>query len=369
MKSLMNLSDAEPSPVEVLQNLPTAIIVFDESLNIKMANAAAELLFGLSSGFLIHKTITTLIDEDGELVSLLQRAFSERHSVREFGLMLAGPRVKKQKVDVRVSGPTENSQFAIASIQECSLASELDGQNLLGRAARSVSGLTAIFSREVKNPLSGIRGAAQLLGESVSDSDKELTELIWDATDRIKDLVDRMELFSDDRPLTRSAVNIHDVLGHVKEKLTPNFEKTVLIEENYDPSLPLVFGNREQLIQVFDNMVKNSYEALDKDKGLIKIVTSYRHGSLASVLGGREKFELPIAVSITDNGIGIPEDIEKSIFEPFVTTKPNRTGLGLALVAKIIDDHGGIVELDATFQKTTITVFLPVHSAKNIGSN
>ena len=365
MKSSMNLSYTEPFPAEVLQNLPAAIIVFDESLNIKMANAAAEQLFGLSSGFLVNKTITTLIDEDGELVLLLRQAFSERHSVGEFGLILAGPRVKKQKVDVKVSGPTENCHFAIASIQECSFAKELDGHNLLSRAARSVSGLTDIFAREVKNPLSGIRGAAQLLGESVSDSDKELTTLILDATDRIRDLVDRMELFSDDRPLTRSAVNIHDVLGHVKEKLMSGFEKPVLIEENYDPSLPLVFGNREQLIQVFDNIVKNSYEALDREKAIIKLETSYRHGSLVSVLGGREKFELPIAVTITDNGIGIPEDIERSIFEPFVTTKPNRTGLGLALVAKIIDGHGGIVELNASFQKTSITVFLPVHSAKN----
>ena len=364
MKDLVNLADPEPSPVEVLQNLPTAIIAFDESLNIKMANAAAEHLFGLSSEFLLHKTITTLIDDDGELVSLLQRAFSKRHSVSEFGLMLAGPRIKKQKVDVQVSGPTENCDFAIASIQECSIARELDGQNLLSRAARSVSGLTSIFAREVKNPLSGIRGAAQLLEESVSDSEKELTGLIWDATDRIRSLVDRMELFSDDRPLSRDAVNIHDVLGHVKEKLTSSFEKTVQIEENYDPSLPLVFGNREQLIQVFDNLIKNSYEALDTKKGIIKLESSYRHGSLASVLGGREKFELPIAVTITDNGIGIPEDIEKSIFEPFVTTKPNRTGLGLALVAKIIDGHGGVVELNASFKKTSITVFLPVHSGK-----
>ena len=364
MKEPMNLDDSEPSPFEVLQNLPTAIIVFDESLNIKMANAAAEQLFGLSSGFLVHKTITTLIDEDGELVSLLKQAFNKRHSVSEFGLMLAGPRIKKQKVDVQVSGPTENYHLAIASIQECSLARELDGQNLLSRAARSVSGLTSIFAREVKNPLSGIRGAAQLLEESVSDSDKELTRLIWDATDRIRDLVDRMELFSDDRPLSREAVNIHDVLGHVKEKLTSSFEKRVSIEEKYDPSLPLVFGNREKLIQVFDNLIKNSYEALDTEKGIIKLETSYRHGSLVSVLRGREKFELPIAVTITDNGIGIPEDLENSIFEPFVTTKPDRTGLGLALVAKIIDGHGGIVELNSSFQKTSITVFLPVHSEK-----
>ena len=237
MKSSMNSSDPEPSPIEVLQNLPTAIIVFDKSLNIKMANAAAEQLFGLSSGFLVHKRITTLIDEDGELASLLQQAFNDRHSVGEFGLVLAGPRIKKQKVDVKVSGPTEYSHFAIASIQECSLARELDGQNLLSRAARSVAGWTSIFAREVKNPLSGIRGAAQLLGESASDSDKELTGLIWDETDRIRDLVDRMEIFSDDRVLSRNAVNIHDVLAHVKENLAPNFQETVLIEENYDPSL------------------------------------------------------------------------------------------------------------------------------------
>ena len=255
----------------------------------------------------------------------------------------------------------EDDSHLVISLQECSMARQMDRQLAQGRAARSVAGLAAVLAHEIKNPLSGIRGAAQLLEQSASDQDRELTQLICMESDRIRNLVDRMELFSDERPLQRGPVNIHDVLGHVRKLAMTGFAKDIVFQEHYDPSLPSVFGNRDQLIQVFLNLVKNSSEATRLSQGEIVLETSYKHGVLISVAGSRDRLELPIVVAVRDNGSGIPEELTQSIFEPFVTTKTRGTGLGLSLVAKIVEDHGGIIELVSEPGQTVFSVFLPTH--------
>ena len=145
------------------------------------------------------------------------------------------------------------------------MADKIDRQMTHRSAARSVTGLAAMLAHEIKNPLSGIRGAAQLLETAVSDEDRALTRLITDETDRIVSLVDRMEIFSDERPIDRYPVNIHVVLDHVKAIAKNGFASQIKIVEDYDPSLPSVYANRDQLIQVFLNLVKNAAEAVGND--------------------------------------------------------------------------------------------------------
>ena len=188
-------------------------------------------------------------------------------------------------------------------------------------------------------------------------------------SDRIRNLVDEMGLFSDGRSFQREPVNIHDVLNHVRKVAATGFGKGIDFREQYDPSLPLVFGNRDQLIQVFLNLVKNASEATISSAGKIILETRYKHSVFISVAGSRDRLQLPIVVLVRDNGVGVPEELAQSIFEPFVTTKSRGTGLGLALVAKIIEDHGGIIELESNPGETAVSVFLPVHSFASMDSS
>jgi two-component system nitrogen regulation sensor histidine kinase GlnL len=240
------------------------------------------------------------------------------------------------------------------------MADKIDRQMTHRGAARSVTGLAAMLAHEIKNPLSGIRGAAQLLESVVSDEDRSLTRLITDETDRIVSLVDRMEVFSDERPIDRTPVNIHVVLDHVKAIARNGFAHGIRIVEDYDPSLPPVYGNRDQLVQVFLNLVKNAAEAIAGDpSGEITLSTAFRPGIRLSVPGTQDRVSLPLRFVVHDNGGGVPDDIKPILFDPFITTKPNGSGLGLALVAKIVGEHGGVIECESSPRGTSFRILMP----------
>ncbi|MCB1547194.1 MAG: two-component sensor histidine kinase, partial [Hyphomicrobiaceae bacterium] len=215
-------------------------------------------------------------------------------------------------------------------------------------------------------PLSGIRGAAQLLEPGLQDDDRALTQLICSETDRICTLVDRMEVFGDERPLETAPLNIHSVLGHVKALAETGFGQGVRISEDYDPSLPPVLGHRDKLVQAFLNLVKNAVEAVeqDKDGGRVVLKTAFRPGVRLSVPGSEPRVGLPLMIQVEDNGPGIQDGMMQHLFDPFVTTKRTGTGLGLALVAKIISDHGGIIECESEPRRTVFRVLLPLHDTR-----
>lgn len=346
--------------MSVLAALPDPVLVVDGDDRLRYANAAAEQFFDASTATLLGTPLNELLPGDSPMFALIGNVRASGHSVSEYGVTLETPRVGSHFVTIQAVPLGEERDRVVVTLQERSIARKIDRQLTHRNAARSVTAMAAMLAHEVKNPLAGIRGAAQLLEENVSQADRELTRLICDESDRICALVDRMDVFSDRRPLERSPVNIHEVLERVRKAAQSGFARHVRFVEEYDPSLPAVHGNRDLLIQVFLNLVKNAAESVPDPGGEIQLSTAFQHGVRLAVAGNDTRVHLPLVVSVTDNGDGVPEDLRPHLFDPFVTTKHNGTGLGLALVAKVVGDHGGVIEFDSQPRRTVFRVFLPM---------
>jgi two-component system nitrogen regulation sensor histidine kinase GlnL len=352
----------------VLAALPDPVLVVDGQGTLRYANHAAEEFFDAGKTMLLGLPLPGLLPVDSPVFALIDSVRRTGASVSEYGVGVDMPRIGPRTLTVQAAPMGDGSDLVVVSLQGRSIADKIDRQLTHRNAARSVTAMASMLAHEVKNPLSGIRGAAQLLEENASQADRELTRLICDETDRICALVDRMDVFSDRRPLDKSAVNIHEVLERVRRAAQSGFARHVRFIEEYDPSLPPVHGNRDLLIQTFLNLVKNAAEAAPLQGGEIQLATSYQHGVRMMVAGSDSRVHLPLVVTVTDNGDGIPEDIQRHLFDPFVSTKHNGTGLGLALVAKVIGDHGGVIEFDSQPRRTVFRVYLPVAPALAVSS-
>jgi two-component system, NtrC family, nitrogen regulation sensor histidine kinase GlnL len=322
-KRLNSATHVEPEASVILAALADPVIVLDRSGHIRFVNPAAEQFLGAGAAALCGSMVTELLAPHSPLLSLIDSVWKVGNTVAEHDLLLEGPRFGNRSVTIQAALTGEGADLLVLSLHERSMAEMMDRHLTHRSAARSITAMAAMLAHEVKNPLSGIRGAAQL-------------------------------------PIERETVNIHEVLERVRKAAQSGFARHVRLIEEYDPSLPPVRGNRDLLVQVFLNLVKNAAEALPNADGEIILTTAYRHGLRVTGPGGEGRQHLPLMVAVTDNGAGIPEDLRPHLFEPFVTTKRNGTGLGLALVAKVISDHGGVIEFDSQPRRTVFRVFLPV---------
>ena len=348
----------------MLDALPHPVIMVAADGRIANANAAAEQFFEASLTLLRRNSISDLVPFGSPLLALIEQVRTRGAAVNEYKVDLGTPRNPGERlVDLHVAPLPERPQDVVVMLQERTIADKMDRQLTHRGAARSVTALAAMLAHEIKNPLSGIRGAAQLLEQSATDSDRTLTRLICDEADRIVKLVDRMEVFTDERPVDREPVNIHVVLDHVKRLAYSGFGRNIKFIEDYDPSLPPVLANRDQLVQVFLNLVKNAAEAIEEGgaEGEIQLTTAFRPGVRLARPGTKTRVSLPLEFCVKDNGRGVPEDLLPHLFDPFVTTKPSGSGLGLALVSKIVGDHGGIIECESQPRQTTFRILMPMY--------
>lgn len=344
----------------ILGALPDPVLVIDADDRVRFVNLEAQEFFDAGAARLVGTPLSEWLPGDCPVFALLQQVRQQNSRVSEYGVTLETPRIGSHFVTVQVAPLGDPPDMVVLSIHERSIARKIDHQLTHRNAARSVTAMAMMLAHEVKNPLSGIRGAAQLLEQGASSEDQMLTRLICEEADRIVALVDRMEVFSDSRPLERAPVNVHSVLDHVRRLATTGFARHVRFTERYDPSIPPVHGNRDQLIQVLLNLVKNAAEAVPETGGEIVLTTAYQQGVRLAVPGSSNRMHLPILVTVQDNGPGIPDDLRSHLFDPFVTTKRNGSGLGLALVAKIIGDHGGVIEFDSAPRRTVFKLSLPM---------
>ena len=370
-----------PAPVRIEHDLmlaavPHPILLLGPADHIVYVNPAAEIFVSASIAVLRRLTLAQVVTFGCPLLALVAQVRRSGATVNEYGVEVLLPRLNGTKLVDVYAGPGPVAGHVLLMLQQRSMAHMIERQLTHRASARSVSGMAAVLAHEIKNPLSGIRGAAQLLEPGLSDDDRALTQLIVTETDRIRDLVDQLEVFGDERPKPRLPVNIHDVLDHVQRLSESGFGRGIRHHADYDPSLPAVTGDRDKLIQAFLNLIKNAAEAISEASGgtsskggesggRIILQTAFKPGVRLTIPGSGARVALPLMIQIEDNGPGVPDAMKPVLFDPFVTSKRTGSGLGLSLVAKIIGDHGGIIECDREPRRTSFRLLLPMHTTSH----
>jgi two-component system nitrogen regulation sensor histidine kinase GlnL len=361
-----------PHPTDIWNALPAPMLLLDPAGRVALANSAAEAFLNMSQPQLIERGWEGQFPEDSPVRDLVAEARANRTDIAAYDLLIEFAGGRRTRADVLVGclpqPPGGESQrhggdgWLALSFQPRAVTSLVDRQVGQQGAARSAVGVAAMLAHEIKNPLSGIRGAAQLLNEALDSDGRELTGLIISEVDRVRALIDRMEGFTDTRPPTLAQENIHAVLGHVRMLAEAGFGRDVRFRERYDPSLPPVLGDRDALIQAFLNLLKNAVEA-SPPGGTITLTTAFRQGFRVRAQATGARVSLPLEVCVIDEGDGAPASIVDHLFDPFVSARRGGTGLGLALVAKVVGDHGGVVEYDRQQGRTVLRVLLPLAPA------
>ena len=367
---------ADLTEAQIFAILPNPVFVLDRDDRFIYLNQAAEIFFQSSQMMLLGTSLASLIPADSNFLSMVSRARTQATSVGDQGVELAGPKIGLKLINVQITPFGDAEPRLLVCIQERALAERLRGQSLFRGAARSIAAMAALLAHEVKNPLAGIKGAAQLLEADLLDANgrargdanggvngdvngQSLTRMIVEESDRVAALLDRMEGFAGGANLVLAPVNIHEILDHCLNLAQASYGAHTTIRRSYDPSLPLVNGHRDLLIQAFINIIKNASEATDSN-GEIVIKTSYSQGrrlTFAAVDGGSYA---PVQVEVIDNGAGISEELRDHIFDPFVSGRSGGSGLGLTMVASVIADHGAMIDVESVPGQTVFRMNFPV---------
>ncbi|WGW05865.1 two-component system sensor histidine kinase NtrB [Tropicibacter oceani] len=354
----------EDTEAMIWSSLPVPAILIDPDERIGDLNPAAEGFLNNSAKWLRGQPVWDRLAVDAPLEKSLARA-------RENGTPLfvndvdVGTGSRPPLVcNLQISPLMGRAGWMLMLISPRELAGRMTQSHSVKSAAKSAIGMAEMLAHEIKNPLAGIAGAAQLLSMSLPKEDLELTDLIVMETRRIVKLLEQVEQFGNLSAPERLPVNVHDVLDRARRSAALGFGAHMKIVEDYDPSLPMALGDPDQLLQVVLNLIKNASEAADPQAGgTIRLHTYYDHSFRMRRADGSGQ-SLPLQIEIIDDGPGLPEEIRGDIFDPFVSGRENGTGLGLALVSKIISDHDGWISVDSVPGRTVFRISLPRHAGK-----
>ncbi len=339
------------------QSLPVPGFITEAGGRILDANNAAELFLNAPARRLRGRSLTGVLSNDLALTKALSRAGANRGPVYVNNATLSVPGLCKE-ANIQLAALSGSDRLLVL-VSPCRLARQMGQASPSDSAARSAIGMAEMLAHEIKNPLAGITGAAQLLEMGLSEADRELTGLIVAESKRIVALLEQVEQFGNLRPPERGAENIHHLLDRARRSAEVGFAQGVVFKEDYDPSLPLTQVDGDQMMQVFLNLIKNAAEALNGKGGTITLRSYYDHALRMRGADGQER-RLPLQVEIIDNGPGLPADIAAQVFEPFVSGRENGTGLGLALVSKIISEHGAWISVESAPGRTCFRISLPL---------
>lgn len=354
----MSTAGFRPPPVRApnpdaehwLEALPAPVLGVDAGERIRFVNAAAADLLGAGGRGLLGRRLDEVLERGAPIIALVQRAIAAGARVAETDLALSGPGLAQGRVSATAAPVGDNGYFALVLAPAPR-----------SRAPAGAGSAASRLAHEVRNPLAGIRAAAQLIGRVGDAETAELAQLICDEVDRVNRLTERIEPIGPLQPPRFEPVNVHEALGRVRQLLGPS-APTVCFHERYDPSLPLLYGDFDQLIQAFLNIAKNAVEAVSgRGKGEVTFLTAYRPGvRVRTNPSGKARAQLE--VQIADNGPGLDAAIADRVFEAFATTKAGGMGLGLNLSADIIARHGGRIGVESAPGRTIFRIWLPIET-------
>lgn len=330
-----------PGLADIFLAMPVAALIIAPDNRIVNANIRAESLLNMARSAIVGSDVAKTI-RIADIAGRLDFWNTDK-PLSAYDIQVHAGRQAAMEVDLMISPIADQEGWRVVAIHSHSQAQKIAHRRAMG-GTRSAMGAAAILAHEIKNPLSGIRGAAQLLEASADEGSIALTQLICHEVDRIAALIDRMQDFTTEQPLDCQAENIYPLLDRAVELAAAGFAKNMTLERRYDPSLPYAVANGDALVQIMLNLLKNAAEALENTKkGKIEIVTAYRHG-VSVMIEGKGNASLPIEIQISDNGPGVPEHIREHLFNPFISSKQGGQGLGLALVDKLVRDMNGLVQ-------------------------
>lgn len=347
-----------PADETLWASLPVPALLIGPGGRIEAVNPAGEVFLNQSVRVLCNASLGERLFIDAPLEEAFARVRASRAGVFLNDVNVGTGEKAAVQCNVQIGPLADDPGRLLLLIEPRDIAERLGQAQSVKRAAKSAIGMAEMLAHEIKNPLAGIAGAAQLLSMGLKGDDLELTELIVAETRRIVTLLEQVEQFGDVRPPERSAVNIHDVLDRARRSAAVGFGAQMRFREEYDPSLPPAWADADQLLQVFLNLLKNAAEAAGPEGGVITLRSFYDH-ALRLRHGDGPGRPAPLQVEIIDDGPGLPPDLAADVFEPFVSGRENGTGLGLALISKIISEHDGWIAVESAPGRTVFRVSLP----------